>query len=138
MNTRIKAQTPLTHAIIDSMVRKIDYWLNQLNDNNDEPFTFFESENFIWDISDTDVVPGLTINHSDGIVKIWWSHDTDEQSAQFYTNIDKSAEQDLSYYISLEQLVSQDLKVLEESLIEQIQLSFRSSRNEIETTNSSI
>lgn len=122
-----KTQSYLTNAIIDSIVRKIDYWLNQLNDNQDDPLSFYETDHFIWDITDPLTVAGLTINHPDQIVKIWWTSDTDVHTAEFYTNLDFSAEDNLTFYIELEQLITEDLKVLEESLIDQIKISFRNS-----------
>ncbi len=119
-----KTQTHLTNAIINSMVRKIDYWLNQLNSNADDPLSFYEGENFIWDITDPLTVAGLTINHPKQIVKIWWSHDDDTTEAEFFTNLDFSAEENLPFYIELEQLILNDVRELEKQLEHEIRFSF--------------
>jgi len=119
-----KTQSHLTNAILNSIVRKIDYWLNQLNGNNDEPIVFFEGEHFIWDITDTLQIPGLAINHPSQIVKIWWSHDEGEKEAQFFSNLHFSAEENLSFYIELEQLILNDVLQLEQELEQQIRSSF--------------
>lgn len=122
MISTFKPQTQLTQNILEAIIRKVGYTIDSISiDEYDAPF--YECENFVWNPG-IPAMPAILINVKDpelSVVKLFWNGKLDEDF-DLETNIPWSAEENLQFYIKLENTIFPVLDELMEANMELIEL----------------
>jgi hypothetical protein len=112
MLDRLSTDT-LTNDILNAIIRRTRILLSNLE--QEENVEYYEGERFIWNL-DNDY-PTLSIdyhthNSTESVVNLWWNKEIEDDKFQVYSNIIVDARENLSYYMSLEKIIYDELDIL--------------------------
>lgn len=103
---KIKPKTPLTSAILTSLITKTVHLLRTVNDDNIPDF--YAGKNFFWSSKPYEGEPHLKIICSTDTWNIWWNGKFHEK-CKVWSNIKCSAEEDIQYFIHIESILIPEL-----------------------------
>lgn len=99
----------LKNQILEAIVRRTSIILSQLED-----LSFRKFKNFNWIVNEDSIL--MAINFNDEEVLLNWNGETDDDKIEVQSNIERTIDLDLPWFVELENLVFSELTEIEKTL----------------------